>query len=234
MKRVSWWQRFREWSVPSQNAAPEILVARSELSSSQREIADELEGAFTSYQERLEDLAARLSVLDDQGIQAEGESIREAQQSLRRAIRRVAVSERTTPELTNEWQDWSRYAFQGPLAKALVDERREMLRSELVLRGVRLEKEERGIEVGQAYPELPASVPLLIKFSDLQPVTDRVSEDFSEWDEMIAPAITNEVDHWEKTFADYPLEFGEPSHLASLLQRRKDAHARLISLERLS
>jgi hypothetical protein len=231
MRRVSWWQRFRTWVSGSQKSDPSVLDARMELSATQREIADELEGALVSYQERLQDLAARLSMLDDEGILAEGETIRSAQQSLQRAVRRASVSERSTQELTNEWQDWARYAFQGPLARTLADERQEMLRSELALRGVHLEKEERDADaVSQpCAEEIPA--PFL---APLPPTpASFVADDFPEWDEIIPSAIKNEVDHWERTLAEYPLEFGDPIHLADLITRRRAAHSRLVSLNRL-
>lgn len=238
MRRVSWWERFHTWLFGSRKTVPSVLDARTQLAATQRELADELEGAFISYQERLQDLAARLSVLDDEGILAEGETIRDAQQTLRRAVRRAALSERHTQELMNEWQDWERYAFHGPLAQTLVDERREMLRSELALRGVRLEKEPRVREepvLNEPMPSMPTvSAPLLFCLSDLEPEMTVMVDAFPEWDEIISPAITNEVERWEKMLTDYPLEFGDAAHLADLMHRRRAAHARYASLGRFS
>lgn len=109
--------------------------ARAYLAADQSRLGAEIEEMFRAYDARLASLASRVKTLSEADLAREMESIREAQDSLRRIVRRFQAALKTTSELDQELDGWEGHP--GDEASLHADHplvRSEIARSELLLR----------------------------------------------------------------------------------------------------
>jgi len=144
-----WRERIRRWlrlkpplSGSFDPAAFERLceedpvAARDALFLDQRELTDELERTYATYQEKLKGLEARIRCIPASEVKQEAEGLREAQDSIRKTLRRIEASARSARDLEAELLEWeARQGEDGPLHADHPDVRVEIVRSELVTRG---------------------------------------------------------------------------------------------------
>ncbi len=111
-------------------------AARQMLAADQAALAEEIEQAFEAYDLRLRDLATRVHDMEPDDVAREAAAIRDAQDALRRALRRIDVSFKTAGELTRELGRWEERSDDGPVHADHPSVRAEILRSELRTRGI--------------------------------------------------------------------------------------------------
>lgn len=231
-----WWRRR---TSPQDNdrkrTAPREL--RLDLQAEQREIADELERTFTVYQERLHSLARRLQGADERTIQAEVGLIRETQAALRQVIARVEVADRETRSLLDEWEDWERFdQGKSPSDKHI---RQELLRSELALRGVRMQRPESApSSPDKGSRQQAEGLPPTIGAADHEHVVkaEQISSTglIEAWEETMTNLLPVTLEAWERE--GQAAHAGEVSdkHAASILHQIKETHAAQRSFDRQS
>ncbi|MFA5936230.1 MAG: hypothetical protein WC787_05270 [Patescibacteria group bacterium] len=144
----SWIERLRRWfhtdSPSSASFDPKTFErlckedpasAREVLVADQHALAEELERTYAAYDERLEGLAERLSSMKPEDVEREARVLREAQDSLRRMLRRIDASAQTARQLERELGDWeARGDQEGPWHADHPNVRAEIIRSELAAR----------------------------------------------------------------------------------------------------
>lgn len=144
-----WRERIRRWlrlgprfSGSFDPAAFERLcandpsAAHEALTLDQRELSDELRRTYEAYREKLETLAERIRGMDATDVRREAATLRDAQDSIRRTLRRIDASARSAAELEDELRDWeARQGESGPRHADHPDVRLEIVRSELHVRG---------------------------------------------------------------------------------------------------
>ena len=145
----SWRERIRRWlrlgprfSGSFDPAAFERLcaedpsAARDALTLDQRELADELGRTYAAYREKLNMLAARVRDMSASDVRREAAALRDAQDAIRRTLRRIDASAHSAEELEDELRDWeARQGERGPRHADHPDVRLEIVRSELHARG---------------------------------------------------------------------------------------------------
>lgn len=101
----------------------------------QRDLAGQFEAICLAYQGRLNDLALKLSDLEPKELRRESKIMREAQDSIRKILRRLEASMMNAAELERELKEWSaRQDESGPRHADHPDVRAEILRSEMAVR----------------------------------------------------------------------------------------------------
>jgi len=145
----SWMQRLKRWFhaepplsdvVDSRSferlCREDPVAARAALLADQRSLADELEQTYQAYEERLASVSLRLRRMTDEEVQREATVLRNAQDGLRRLIRRIDASAKTARELERELHEWEgRGDEPGPQHADHPLVRAEVIRSELATRG---------------------------------------------------------------------------------------------------
>ncbi|MBI4139324.1 hypothetical protein HY479_04245 [Candidatus Uhrbacteria bacterium] len=112
---------------------PERALAA--LQHGQRELADQFEAAVEGYERTLQDLALRLSSLKPEELRREVRALRDVHDGLRRILRRIEASMRSSREIERELTEWqAREDERGPLHADHPRTRAEILRSELAVR----------------------------------------------------------------------------------------------------
>ncbi|MBU1034353.1 hypothetical protein KKF59_04010 [Patescibacteria group bacterium] len=105
------------------------------LQCEQRDLAAQFEATCLAYQDRLNDLALKLNDLEPKELRRESKALREAQDSIRKNLRRLEASMMNAAELERELKEWSaRQDESGPRHADHPDVRAEILRSELAVR----------------------------------------------------------------------------------------------------
>ena len=132
MGLIDW---IASWRRRGTHAVRQAAELRRALTTEQQQLALELERTMMAYRARLERFAHNMASMNDDAMEREKDFLRETQAQLRRAIKRIGLVERETQELMHEWEDWEQAAFAGAARDPLAEERREMVRSELAVRG---------------------------------------------------------------------------------------------------
>jgi len=149
---MSWLSAIGDWlsghapsHAPSRSFDPKAFIAlckddpeeaRAMLAADQSALAREIEQTFAAYDTRLEELAERVHALTPAQFRREAKVIREAQDGLRRALRRVEVSAKTARELKRELGEWQDREDDSPVHADHPTFRSEIIASELRSRGV--------------------------------------------------------------------------------------------------
>ena len=119
-------------------------AALDSLRADQRELADELDGAFRAYRERLNRLVERLSELSPDEASKEIETLRGAQDALRLLLRRLGAADRSRRELEQELHEWGmRLDEAGPRHADHPVVRSAVIKAELEARNLIAAREER-------------------------------------------------------------------------------------------
>lgn len=241
----SWGERIRRWfhadPQPSGSFDPARFerlclenpaAAHAALMADQRELADELERTYAAYEERLNDLAARLSMLSPEDIRREARVLREAQDGMRRTLRRIDVSARSAKDLERELQEWEhRREESGPPHADHPLVRAEIIRSELMARG----------GLSRVSTIDPESSPFRVHDTVPLPVQDRMeAEDVSDVEEddmdsipSLAPDDLVGVIRMETREAERWHAIPEPDYEAiEQVRQVKTLHALLKRLDR--
>lgn len=149
---MSWLSAIGDWlsghaptSGTSRSFDPAVFIAlcnddpeeaRAMLAADQSALAREIEQTFEVYDARLEELAERVHTLTPAEFRREAKVIREAQDGLRRALRRVEVSAKSARELKRELGEWQDREDESPIHADHPSFRSEIIESELRSRGV--------------------------------------------------------------------------------------------------
>ncbi len=178
----------------------------------QRRLSDELERTLLSYRDRLDSFTNNVSTMDDADIEREADALRKTQAQLRQAIKRVGLVERETMELVREWDDWEHARGVGAPLDALALERKEMVRSELAVRGHMPTgaSDDGDIREEEYHEVLPASYPKQVTRLDLTP---RDEDGLAEWDELLQGVL-------EDTGAEYNFDPAIAQHVETIYRRR--------------
>lgn len=132
---MTWFANLARWFRGPSNTSDEpctdgrLRSLRRDLESEQRGLAADLERLFVAYDEQMGSLAARLSRMDDATLEREWEAVKRQQTDIRRLLQRFETSVRSRQDLERELAAWE--------ARTDGDERAEIIRSELAVRGVR-------------------------------------------------------------------------------------------------
>lgn len=138
------WFKKRNTAVASDTLdAAEVRQVQQE----QRELADEVERVTRRFDKLLQDLAYQARSLST-ASEGQREKLREAQDRLRMALRRMETTMKQTQELSRELREWERRAESpsadfSSLPADRPQVRSEILRSELAVRGVSRELPEK-------------------------------------------------------------------------------------------
>jgi hypothetical protein len=110
-------------------------AARAALLADQRALGEEFEKTYEAYEQRIQAVAESLSQLKGENVEQEARTLREAQDQLRRLLRRVEASSRSARDLEREYAEWDgRSDHEGPWHADHPSVRAEIIRSELALR----------------------------------------------------------------------------------------------------
>jgi len=109
------------------------------LVADQRALAREIEQTFVAYDARLRDLATRVHELTPEEFQREAKTIRDAQDGLRRALRRLEVSSKNAADLQRELALWEKRVDDSSLYADHPAFRTEIIQSELRSRGATID-----------------------------------------------------------------------------------------------
>lgn len=144
----SWLDGLKKWfrSEPSVSASFDPIsfeklclenpqTALAVLKKDQKELADELEQTYSAYGRHLSDLSTRLARMSAEEITDEAHLLRDAQDAIRRMLRRISASVKNAHDLEHELREWEqRKNESGPLHADHPDIRAEIIRSELSAR----------------------------------------------------------------------------------------------------
>lgn len=219
------WSRLKAFFHPTNRSAP-LEQRRQRLRQEQRMAARQLRDAFLAYEQRLFQFERHLrEIKHTADATQELTFLEEAQQGLQRLLKRLTLADQETETVLHEWQDWQ---TMRDLRALTVQERDRLtlLRSELVARGLAVEasKPVRMREV--------ATVKQSNKKQQTYQPTALSEDPFSEWDEVMRPAIVREVAFLDAACARLPA--GSLHETAVFLfARRKEAHARKKQIERI-
>lgn len=182
------------------------------LAADQSTLAREIEQTFEAYDMRLQELAQRVHQLTPAQFRREAEVIREAQDGLRRALRRVEMSAKTARELKRELSEWQDREDDSPLHADHPSFRSEIIASELRSRGVdvgagssrpsgmpvdairSVERIDLPTDQGGGTPPLPVENAMLMLTHDVATMPRRPMETFIE-QEVHEPLTLPEVQH---------------------------------------
>ena len=151
---------------------------REMLENTRRELADYMEELMRRNERRL--VTMRQAIREWDGTTAHLQKIDIEQMAFTRMLQRVEVAQVNTSDLLREWRDWMRALRQGTSEPS---ERVEMVCSELRLRGVLDQNEER-ITIPSA--EIPRPC---------------LEEAFAEWDQYLGHRLPATVLFWRQRMA---------------------------------
>jgi hypothetical protein len=144
IKKILQWINPATSSVPSGTSVERCLedpqAAQTELATSQAELAKQIEETFALYDQKLQDVALRIRSLSPEEQEHELENLAQAQDELKRVLRRFQAATKSTQDLQTELADWGEHPYEGGLHADHPAVRSEIIRSELALRnpGTRL------------------------------------------------------------------------------------------------
>ncbi len=179
---------------------------RERLRDEQRMLADEIESLFRVFDDRLQALARRSHELSESEFARESSRIRTAQDELRRALRRLEASVKTTPQLERELEQWERLPSDGNVHADHPIVRSEMIRSELAVR----RGEVRTVSISNL-DERP-----------VKDVVDLIKQQLVAVEPMMEPVSSPDVDSasTEYQFQSYePLVSSDTSQLMAAIQQ---------------
>lgn len=253
---MSWLKSLKDLFAPPQNRTavqsfdPAAFIrvceedparAKALLAADQMSLAQEIEETFQAYDERLEELASRTHRLSPKEVKREAKQIRQAQDALRRALRRVEVSAKTAKELERELSLWEeRENDAQDLHADHPAVRAEMIRSELAVRGEKARPREEPRAVKVAVPAAPpVNAALWLTHDDIHPESTDIWDGGMEDDTEPLPSpeaehllraileATREAERWHAL----PEEEHDEDALYQLHQVR-ELHAALKQLDR--
>ncbi len=125
----------------------------TDLKAEQRALAEEVERLFRVFDERLRALAERTHELSPEALIGEAKMISEAQDGLRRVLRRFDATAKSTEELEQELGEWQQREEDSPLHADHPSIRAEIVHSELVCRGLLVTKVENPLSQTESFVE---------------------------------------------------------------------------------
>lgn len=174
-------------------------IVRKTLAQEQRRLSDELERTLLAYRDRLDRFTHHVSEMHDEDVEREADAMREIQARLRQAIKRAGLVERETAELMHEWEDWERARVSDAPMDLLAFERREMVRSELAVRGkedannVFLHNEKATMDKAESVVK-PDGDFLILENAGLVEKAARDEDALAEWDELLESVLSSSDD----------------------------------------
>ncbi len=146
---MSWiyaiWERFFPLAVPDYPA--EQRLGREDsvtsggdrvingLAKEQRSLADEFEQIFKTYDQQLQETSLQLRSLRQAADRAKLERVKKIQAKLKTALQRLEASSKDEQQLEVELKHWQDRAVQRKSPNKEMNQRLEIIRSELLLRG---------------------------------------------------------------------------------------------------
>ncbi len=170
-------------------SSPAYDVQRT-LFSDQKGLHKEIQALLSAYERRIEYLQDRLLGMTASQVQEDRRLFDDAHQSLKRILARLRAADQEAETLLREWHDWVTQDAQQGLSGA-AQERLEILRSELALRG--LLPSEKRVRLEMA-PTIKKSKTLTYTPTPL--ATDALAS----FDEVFGPRLTAERDWLDRTW----------------------------------
>jgi len=244
ISKVSGWlfSSNSDFSNPAENKKLKDKSRKSstklKLEKRQRELATEIEKTFTAYEEKLYDLANTLNSLEDEARAEDTLSVEQSQDELRRINKRLEVASKSTHDLEQELAEWENRQFEDSSNNKYTEVIKEIIGSELAIRGVKIKVEK--LEKSEFFqmPEtnfnlsLTGSEPFIPEFEqDPVDISKETDSSLPELDpEYLLQAIkeaTREAERWHVE------PCGESDPEAALQVRHvKDLHAALRELDK--
>lgn len=191
--------------------------AQKALLDEQKMIESELKKTVEVYRLRLAALREHMYTTDPEIIERETQMMQQTQTALKRVIERIAVAEKDTQTLLDEWQEWQSLSFDDDRRKE-ASARQEMIASELCVRGVQHRSSSTSVEIRRDQPSEGMSATI-------------DTDDTHEWERHIAPHILNSVHYWEAALRSDDDALPH-SHLATVAKALRQSHGALRVLDR--
>lgn len=235
MPRDRFLARFAAWLQGPQLGPSSAKKRQAKLLERQQEIAQRWKTLFLSYEDRIKALTKRITELDEATCLREASALAAAQSAIVNVLRRAELAEQETRTLIDEWRDWERMADYADAAHADRDERQELLRSELALRGVNVGVKRTAETLTETLP-IP---PLSGRGSDadtLLVVDPSLDDHLEDWDEICRVIVPETVAYWNDRLKDIlaPEHAATPEALYAMVQRFREAQGEQRLLDRRS
>lgn len=187
------WKRVRSWVQGRQEEPVSQADSRESLSTYQQTLLKEMRDLHRASEAHLQQLVSEVSGMDDEALHTGTRALQESHQQVRRSVERLRIAHADTQELLREWDEWQgMMVLPGYAATPQHEERREMVRSELVTRGVRIKSLTTHVEVREQEKESP-----ILSMEEQFVLQEVVSH---------APSFHGDspdhLDEWEECFGD--------------------------------
>ncbi len=227
-----WTDRFSKTPSSSRSIVEQDAHTwKQVLLQEQERLGGELTELLASYERSLNYFVAHVNELDEATLQREYKNLEAIRSVLGNAIRRLEVSTKDDRELTNEWQEWR--AVRETAKSALErhqDQRVEMVRSELALRGLlktdALQGEESQeplsvLEEVERASRLPQTTHRRVVFVEDQ------RDDLEDWNALHTEQLEQATVFWQNQL-DHAFSLAErdPHYAAAVISRFRAVQAK--------
>jgi hypothetical protein len=227
----AFFERLRWW-LAGKKTLPKAQEARATFAQEHADISADFDELLRSYRLAMTELGKARRRLPDEDLLHHAADIEQTYHALRRALRRATVAALPTRTLLDEWREWDHFQERaGDNLHPLQAERREMLRSELALRGALLDRQ-KSLPEPSAVPsriELPSpelDVAEAIVEAQTMPSFREPATEFDEFDRYLAPTFASTADAWDEAFAEFTTSADlDQVRLAEYAKARRQAHA---------
>lgn len=225
---------FQRWRKPVSSSSPSSLqeTAREEVRAWQKVLAEEhgrlshdLTELLATYERSLQYFSAHVQDLDAESLQKEYQSLEGIRSVLANAVRRLEVSTKDNRDLLEEWQEWQ--AIQETATRTLEpaqQQRREMVRSELAIRGKLPLETARSIEsVSRESSPAPDLHALLPKTRTV--FVEEAYDNFDDWHDIYTRELEAAQSHWQERLEEALNEAPrDPAYAAAVIARVRTWH----------
>ncbi len=236
MPRDRFLARFAAWLQGPQTGPSSAKKRQAKLLERQKEIEQRWKTLSQSYESRIKALTKRITSLDEATCLREASAFASAQNAIMNVLRRGELAEQETRTLINEWRDWERMAAYSDVAHAERDERQELLRSELALRGVEVSKRRGTFEPEGVMNHAP-TISVGAQFIAPSPsVSETMDDHLEDWDEICQTIVPETVAYWNDRVKDIQdtSDSATPEALYAMMQRFRAAQGEQRLLDRRS
>ncbi len=227
----------RKAAAPSGDFEKECLGAdpqdlRRLVEEEQAELEREVGETVAAIQFQTKALMQRIAQLPAKGVDAKLDAIREAQDALRRVLRRYAASAKRSLELERELELWQHRADEaGDLWADHPKVRAEIVRSELASRGIEAAPRALSAKANTAMHELSERLSMGETDEEEMQMEDVPFDPHPDTAHLIQAIreATQEAERWHGHYAEDPLDYREA---ADQVRHVRDLHGALKLLDR--
>ena len=220
------WRRSRQTNDATENSSREQIRAWQKMLVEEHDrLGRELTDLLATYERSLNYFSAHVDQLDAAALQEECRSLESIRTVLGNAIRRLDVSTKDDQALQEEWQEWRALAETAPAPLTdTQNQRREMLRSELTIRGLLVAiQEERS---PQDTPRETGGIMIAAEPPRERTIFVEESPDnFDDWHELHGRQLEAARTHWQEELTHaLALAERDPIYAAHVLARVRAWH----------